>query len=98
MRKKPYEPPRLEHISTSTNEHAARWEAERGVVSNRHEVEAVSRIAQAIAVLQDARNDAEHGNYRDAEAKVRQVRTTLVYLAEIDLRKAEASAKREGTR
>jgi hypothetical protein len=70
-----------------------------GVNSERYEHEgaAIAQMRAAIKALETAVNDASHGAYRDAERVAQGARDRL-YVADIELRRAEVAALRERAR
>jgi len=59
-----------------------------------HEGAAIAQMRAAIEALQSAVNDASHGGYKEA-AKVAQAARDRLYVADIELRKAEVAARRK---
>ena len=58
-----------------------------------HEGAAIAQMRAAIKALETAVNDASHGGYKDA-ARVAQVARDRLYVADIELRKAEVASLR----
>jgi cell division protein FtsB len=59
----------------------------------KHEGAAIAQMRAAIKALETAVNDASHGAYSEAE-KVAKVARDRLYVADIELRKAEVAALR----
>ena len=58
-----------------------------------HEGAAIAQMRAAIKALEDAVNDASHGGYKEA-ARVAQAARDRLYVADIELRRAEVAALR----